>query len=46
MKWYRDNRVMGSILIVFAMLIIFFAYKIITIGRVMGDKNKTVIKAK
>ena len=46
MKWYRDNRIIGSILIVIAAVIVFFVYKFITIGRIMGDKAKTEIKTK
>ena len=46
MKWYRDNRIIGSILIVIAAVIVFFVYKFVTIGKVMGDKAKIGIKTK
>lgn len=41
MKWYRDNRIIGGILIVVAAVIVFFVYKFINIGKIMGDKAKT-----
>jgi hypothetical protein len=47
MRWYRDNRIMGNLLIAMALIIIFFVYKIIKkVGPAMGDEVKTEKQAK
>jgi len=42
MKWYRDNRITGSLLIVIFVLIVVVGYKLIKgIGPLMGTETKT-----
>jgi len=41
MKWYRDNRIIGTILVLIFVIIVFIGYKAITgIGPLMGTEIK------
>lgn len=41
MRWYRDNRIIGTVLILIFVLIVFFGYKIIKgVGPLMGTEVK------
>ena len=41
MKWYRDNRIIGSIVVLIFVIIAFLGYKVITgIGPLMGTEIK------
>jgi len=41
MRWYRDNRIIGGVLILLFVSIVFLGYKIIkTIGPLMGTEVK------